>query len=251
MLKFFGLGLENEYDLTLKEIEELKKCDEIYIDLYTSISNLNLENLKKIVGKEIKIANREFLESEKILEIAKNKNVGLIVIGDCFFATTHLSLLIEARKRNVEVKTFHNASIISAISKFVSTNKIGQIISIPLKSKIEKPFSVYEVIKENKKRNLHTLLLLDIDIEKNEFLSPSDALKILLEIENEKKENIINIEDEILILERIGWENENAYYGKIKCFLDKEFKNFPYSIIYLAKLNKIEEENLLFYKVMC
>ena len=51
MLSLVGLGLDNEKDLTLKGVETLKKCDEVYLEAYTSkATDLNKKRLEELIG---------------------------------------------------------------------------------------------------------------------------------------------------------------------------------------------------------
>ena len=49
MLYLIGLGLNNEGDLSLKAIDVLKQCNEIYCELYTSNWRGNLKKLEEII----------------------------------------------------------------------------------------------------------------------------------------------------------------------------------------------------------
>lgn len=68
-------------------------------------------------GKTIELADREMMELgiEKILEKAKNENVGLLVVGDPLGATTHTDVLLRAKEMDVRSQVVHNASILTAI----------------------------------------------------------------------------------------------------------------------------------------
>ena len=59
MLYLIGLGLNDEEDLSLKAINTMKKCNEIYCELYTGIWHGDLKKLEKIVEKKIKILERK------------------------------------------------------------------------------------------------------------------------------------------------------------------------------------------------
>ena len=69
-LTLIGLGLYSERDLSLNSIEEAKNSDIVYIELYTSKWYGNLNNLEKIIGKEVTELKRKDLEenSSKIVE---------------------------------------------------------------------------------------------------------------------------------------------------------------------------------------
>jgi diphthine synthase len=52
--------------------------------------------------------DRKEVESEFLLGYAKDKDIALISGGDPLTATTHITLIIEARKQNIPVKVIHN-----------------------------------------------------------------------------------------------------------------------------------------------
>src|SRR3989304_463737 len=190
MLSLIGLGLNDEKDLTLKGLEVAKKSKKVYIDSYTGYWHGDFRKLEKLVGKKITPLKRKDLEddAEKILNEAKKVDIAIFVQGDPLVATTHNTLILEARKMKVRVQIVHNSSIISAIAETgLHIYKLGPSVTIPFpeKTKGKLPESVYEVIKMNKARGLHTLCLLDIDIENKHFMLPPEAVKILLEIEKQ------------------------------------------------------------------
>ncbi|MEM0480742.1 MAG: diphthine synthase [Candidatus Aenigmatarchaeota archaeon] len=250
MIYLIGLGVANVEDISIKGLNAIKKCEKVYLEDYTNYFESSKEEIESFIGKKVEILKREDLENNlgKIIEEAKEKDVAILVYGDPFFATTHISLKIEAKKQNVEIKTIHSSSILTAIFEIgLSCYKFGKIVTIPLKSKYEKlPYSVYEAIKVNKKNKLHTLCLLDIDKEKNEYLKPNEALKLLLEAEKEYKQNIINKEIEVIIACRVGFKNEKIFFDKIENLLEKDFGFPPYVLIIPSELSSVEKEALSF-----
>jgi diphthine synthase len=251
MLILAGLGLYDEKDLSLREIEEAKSSDKIFIELYTSKWHGNLKNLEKILGKKVEVLERKDLEEnfQRILELAKNKKVILFVQGDALVQTTHSSLILEAKKQAIETKVIHNASIISAIAETgLHPQKFGTYVTIPFleRTKGKLPESVYEVIKMNKARGLHTLCLLDVLAEENRYMEPKEGLKILLEIEKKRKERIISEEEEVVIFSKAGSEKPLIVFGKIKDLIKKEVE-IPAVIIIPGILHFTEKEFLLLY----
>lgn len=246
-LYFVGLGVANIKDISIRGLELIKESDLIFLENYTNLFESSKEEIEKIINKKIKILSRKELEEEyeKILELAKNKKVCILVFGEPFFATTHVFLRNEALKRKIEVKIAHSSCSLCSIFSFgISCYKIGKIVTIPLKSKIsDYPKSIYEFIKQNKNKKLHTILLLDIDVEKKEFLKPKDALNFLIEMEREFKENVINENDLVAIISKIGYNEEKLFFGKIKDLIEREIE-IPAIIVLLAELSKIEKESL-------
>ncbi len=248
MLTLIGLGLHNEKDLTLKGIEQAKTADKAYIEFYTSKWHGSIKNLEKLIGKKIIILKRQDLEekSEKILEEAKNKKVILFVLGDPLIATTHTSLILDAKKRGIETKIMHNASIYSAVGETgLQIYKFSTTATIPFSEKTsgELPTSLYDKIKQNQKRGLHTLLLLDIDSEKNKYMTPNQGMRILLNIE------VIADDTDIVVFARAGSEKPLIMYGKIKDIIKKDFGQPPFVIIIPGKLHFTEKEYLEYYQV--
>jgi diphthine synthase len=252
MIIFIGLGISNIKDISLRGLEEIKNCEKVYLENYTNFFESDIEEIEKTINKKVEILEREDMEINfnKILEEAKNKNVAILVFGDPFFATTHISLKIEALKRNIEVKTVHSSSIFPAICEIgLNCYKFGKIVTIPLDSKYkELPYSVYKSIKENKIRDLHTLCLLDIDIENNEFILPNRAIEKILEAEKKYGENVIDEEEEIIVICRLGYKDQKIFINKVKEIIKEDFGKPPFSIIIPSNLSSIEKESLGFYK---
>ena len=62
-LVFIGLGLHDEYGMSLRGQSEAKSCVHLFAEFYTSVMpGLNLENLKKIVGKPVQVLSRLEIE---------------------------------------------------------------------------------------------------------------------------------------------------------------------------------------------
>ena len=99
MLYLIGIGLGNEKDITLNGIEALKKSDYIYLENYTSNIGFEIENLEKLISKKIILVNRKKMEEEinSILDQAKEKIVSVLIKGDIFSATTHITILLSAK----------------------------------------------------------------------------------------------------------------------------------------------------------
>lgn len=247
MLILAGLGLFNEKDLNLKGIEEAKKADKVFIELYTSKWFGDIKNLEKIIGKKVELLNRKNLEEEsaKILAQAKNKNILIFVPGDPMVATTHASLIQDAKKLGIKTKIIHNASIVSAICETgLHFYKFGPCVTIPFpeKTKGKLPESVYEIIKMNRLRGLHTLCLLDITEEK--AMSPKEAIEILLNLENARKENIIKEDLGVVVFSKVGGDDQKIVFDSIKNLKNKRF-DVPAVLIIPGILHFTEKEFLL------
>lgn len=246
MLWLIGIGLDDEESLTLKSIQVLKKCDLIYLDNYTNVINFDIKNLEKIINKKIILANRDLVEKKHdIIHNSKDKNVAFLVVGDVFSATTHTDLLLRAKEKGIKTQVIHNASILSVIAETgLSSYKFGKTCSIPFPEKGFEPESFYDIIKDNKKINAHTLILLDIRPKEGKFLTINHAIKTLLDIESKRKENVFTQETLCIGCARLGSQDKNIKVGKAKELLEQDFGKPPFCLVVPAKLHFIEEESL-------
>lgn len=243
MLYLIGLGL-TEKDLSLKAFELLNKVNNIYVDTYTNYFDFDLLWLEKALGKKVNPLSREDIEKNpEFLEIAKNWDVALLVSGDPLVATTHTDILLRAIKKGVKTKVFHASSIYSAIAETgLHIYRFGKTASIPYPEENFFPRSFYDVAMDNRQRNLHTMLLLDVKKEKNLFMNPKEAIDILKKIDDDK-----NIKD-IIVISRISHENQRIIYGDMDQLIkfDKDFYGPPpHTLVIPAELHFAEEEYLL------
>ncbi|MBS3176271.1 diphthine synthase [Candidatus Woesearchaeota archaeon] len=251
-LTLIGLGLNDEKDITLKGLEAIKNADIIYLESYTSILQTSFENLEKFYGKKITLANRDVVENkaeQTILKDAKTKNVAFLVIGDIFGATTHTDLVLRAKQQNIEVKYVHNTSILTAVGETgLQLYKFGKTTSIPFDNhNVEAP---YNVVKQNKSLNMHTLILLDLNPEQNKFLTINQAIEYFLRMEEKKKENVINNKTIFIACARLGSSEGIIKAGTEKQLPNIDFGKPPYCLIIPGDLHFLEEEFLEMFKAV-
>ena len=66
MLYLIGLGLSWK-DISLKALEVINKCDKVYLETYTSVSNFSAKKLSKLIGKKVIELNRkQVVEESKV-----------------------------------------------------------------------------------------------------------------------------------------------------------------------------------------
>jgi diphthine methyl ester synthase len=189
------------------------------------------------------LADRDFVEQgvDEMLANAQSMEVGFLVVGDPFGATTHTDLILRAKEKGIKFQIVHNASIMNAIGCCgLQLYHFGETVSIPFWSDSWQPDSFYDKIKANRDHGLHTLCLLDIKVKeatveslmkkKKEFMPPrfmsvNEAADQLIKI-IEKKRSEGNFElafDEMTLfvgLSRVGSESQNI----LACSL-QEMKN--------------------------
>ncbi len=241
MLYLIGLGLGDEKDLTLLEIEIARRC-ECFAELYTSKWGGSLAELEKLIRKKIILLKRNEVETKvsDILDLAEKKDVAVFFPGDPLAATTHTEFLIEARKRKIPVRILHNSSIFSAVAETgLQLYKFGKTATIPFSGKLE---NAKNILKENKKIGAHTLLLLDLDSEMNLYMTPADAVKILLE------QKVLKLSDKIVAAGNLGSENSEIIYAPAKNLLERKIST-PAVIVVPGKLHFRERDFLEQIKV--
>ena len=244
-LYLIGLGINNEKDISINGLEAVKKCDFIYLENYTSILNVPVENLEKFYNKKIILADRKLVEtnSDEVLSKATQNNVAFLVVGDVFSATTHCDLFLRAKEKNIEIQIIHNTSILTAVGQVgLSLYNYGKTASMPFFEKSFEPETPYDVIKMNQNNKLHTLVLLDIKPDK--LMTINIALKQLLEIEDKRKENVISNEMNVIGCAKLASEDSVIKYGKVSKLLGLEFGSPLHCLIIPGKLHFIEEEML-------
>ncbi len=242
MLYLIGLGLNDEKDITLKGLEAVKKCNNIYLENYTSKLNVDIKDLEKFYNKKIIVADRNLIEnSNQIIEDSKNQDVALLIIGDVFSATTHINFILECKKHGINYKIIHNASILTAVGGTgLDLYKFGKTTSIPFDNENVK--APIEVISQNLKNNFHTLILLDLDPSQNKYMEANDALMYLIK-------NGISGDKRVLVCSELGG-NSNIVYGSINKLVKLKFEKFPQSLVIPSeKLHFIEEEAINLWKV--
>ncbi len=243
MLYLIGLGLNDEKDLSLNSIETLKKCHSVYAEMYTNVWHGDLKRLEKIIGKKIILMERESVENNSVLNSAKNKKVALLIPGDPLSATTHIELVMEARRKCIRISIIHAASVYTAIAETgLQLYKFGRSTTLVFPQKNFDPKSPYDVIRQNKSRGLHTLVLLDVNRSENKYMKIKDA------IENMVRSGFSDSE-KIIACCRLGSDRGAIRYGKMKDLANrKELDKVPAAIIVPGELNFKEEEALELWK---
>ncbi|NQV09165.1 diphthine synthase [Candidatus Woesearchaeota archaeon] len=244
-LYLIGLGVDNEKDITLKGLEAVKKCGKIYLENYTSVLNCSVSDLEKLYGKKIILADRDMIENkaEDILKESKKNDIGLLVIGDPFSATTHTDLVLRAKEHKVKIEVIHNTSILNAVGEVgLELYKYGKTTSIPFPARGFEPETPYDVIRDNQKIGLHTLVLLDLRPDEDKFMSAAEGVKNLLDIEKKRGEKVFTEDTLCIACARIGSENSKIKYGKAKDLLKMDLGKGMQCLIVPGKLHFVEEE---------
>ena len=232
-LNLIGLGL-NLNSISAEALETIKSSNKIYLENYTVNFPYPIKDLEKTISKKITPLDRAKVEDESIIKEAKSQNISLLVYGDSLSATTHIQLILAAKKQKIPYKIFHNASIMTAIAETgLQLYKFGKTASMPnWEEHTNKPTSFINYIKQNQSIDAHTLLLTDIGLELKDALNQLD--------QSSKKESL-KLPNKIITISNADTPNQKIFYDTPKNLSNKKIK-MPFALIIPTKLHFIEEE---------
>ena len=247
---FVGLGLNDEFGISLRGLNEVKKADKVFLELYTSfMPGFSVDRFEKLSGKKVQVVSRDVLEEqngELLLKAAKKSKVVLLVPGDPLIATTHVALRVQAAKLGIKTRVVHGASVISAVIGLSGLHnyKFGKSVTIPFLNGglSETP---YDVIAQNRRFGLHTLCLLDAKAEDKRYMKIDEGLKLLLKVEEKRREKVVTLNTLAVGVARAGSEKPTVKAGFVKELLNYDFGGPPHSLIFPGKLHFTEAEALV------
>ncbi len=236
MLYLIGLGL-NSQGISKQGLDAVKKCKKVYLENYTVDFPYSQEELEDVIKKKIIPADRNFTEGLGIVDEATKMDVALLVYGSPLTATTHISIIQEAKNCNVKCNVIHSASVLDSVSETgLQIYKFGKTASMPKwnKEKNFTPDSFIEVIKENQSIKAHSLILIDIGLEFQDALS---------QLQKSAEKHGIKL-NKIIVCQALGTKESRISYKTPEEL--KEFQNVrkPYCMIIHGKLHFMEKQML-------
>ncbi|MFA5237539.1 MAG: diphthine synthase, partial [Methanoregula sp.] len=167
MLTFIGLGLYDKEDVSEKGRSLIRSADHVFLEGYTSrLMGTTREELEAFYKKPIRLLMRADVEQhpDELLDCAATGNTVFLCAGDPMVSTTHADLRIRAADRGIPTAIVHGASIVSAVCGLsgLQNYRFGKSCSVPFPQAHWSPTSPMDVIIENQKLRLHTLVYLDI-----------------------------------------------------------------------------------------
>jgi len=242
-LSLISIGLRDERDLSLRALDEARRCDALYAETYTTKLDTTPERLAALIGRPVEPLPRSRMEekSDALLDEARRRRVGVLVGGDCLTATTHISLLLDARCRGIPTRVVHGSSILTAVAETgLSPYKFGRTVTLPLPEKGPAD-TVLDAVAENLDRGLHTLILLDLDAEADRHLTISQAIQILLDAD---RPHAFNPETLTVAVARLGSETATIKAGKASEIAAEDHGPPPHTLIIPGHLHFLEAEAL-------
>jgi len=233
-LFLIGLGL-NQAGISKEGLEAVERCKKLYLENYTVDFPYNEQELEDEIGKKFVSVGRDFVEGLSIIDEAEKMNVGLMVYGSPLTATTHITLIQEAKASGVKVKIIYGASVFDGIAQTgLQLYKFGKVASMPAWKKSYEPSSFMETVKQNKSIGAHSLILVDIGLD---FMDALKQLKIAA------KEQDVKV-DRIVLCQSLGTKFAKIFYGTLGFFDTFDAVRKPYCIIIPDKMHFVEEDVL-------
>ncbi len=249
MLYLVGLGLYDEKDISINGLEAIQSADVVYAEFYTArLFGGDLKSLESLAGVQINILTREEVEEDNLpIKQAEDKDVAFLTAGDPLMATTHSDILMEARKKGIKTRVIHASSILSAAPGIAGLQayKFGKVTTIPRPEENYFPHSPYQVISDNKKMGLHTLVLLDIQAHRDYYMTANEGLEYLQRVEAERKEGLISGDTIAVVVARAGSEKPMVRAGPLFELVNENFGGPLHCIIIPGDLHFLEAEGLV------
>ncbi len=246
MFYLIGIGLKPLH-LTLEARNAIEKCERVFLDTYTSAyAEGSIEDLKGEIGKPVIELDRKGIEEgfHLVLKQAKEENVALLVFGNALSATTHVQLLLDAKKQGVKPVVVAGISVYNFLgSAGLDQYRFGRTCTIVQPKENYRPESFYDVIERNFANGLHTLCLLDIDSEKGYEMTVGEALGILQKIEKKRGSHILE-KATLIGLFALGSEKQMVKDQALNIWLRSSYAIFPQSLVIAAPLTEKEKEAL-------
>lgn len=269
MLYIIGLGLCDAKDITLKGLEAIRACDEVFLDHYTSVLRCDTAALEALYGKQVRLADRQLVEqgAEQILAAAgaaADRHVAFLVVGDSLCATTHTDLALRARQRGIQVRFVHNASVLTAVGvSGLQLYRFGEVVSLPLWEDGWRPTSFLAKLEENLGRGLHTLCLLDIKVKEQSMANLAAGRSIfeparymscaigagqLLDALPEGR-GLLTADSLAVGCARLGADDELLRVDTLSALRDADLGAPLHSLLIVGRLHELEADYLKFFAV--
>jgi diphthine synthase len=231
MLYIIGLGL-NEKGISKEGLLILEKCKKVYLEGYTIDFPYDINELK--LGKKIEVLERKDVESNRLIKEAKSIPIALLVYGCPLFATTHISLVLDAQRQGVKTRIVYSASVFDAIAESgLQLYKFGKISSMPAWRNNYEPDSFLDFVEQNLSIKAHSLILVDIGLHFKKAL-------VQLEMAAQNKRLEFN---KIIVCSKLGTEESRIFYATTEILRKKEIEA-PFCFIIPSELHFLEQEAL-------
>ncbi len=228
-----------------------KAADKVFIDSYTSaLTDEGIKGIKETLNREVIPLGRKDLEesSEELFKLVnKGLKIALLIPGNPLVATTHISLVVESVKRGLKYEVIPAPGIIpNAITMSgLMIYKMGKPVTITYPVNGVYSEFPYDVVKSNDVRNLHSLLLLEMDAEKGIMMSIKEAIDIMQHIEGLRREGVFELSRKAVAVSSLGGPKQRICFSRLSTLAKLSPHPGPHTLIITSpKLHFMEEEAL-------
>jgi len=220
-LWLIGLGPGDLSSMTTAAIETAKACKYRFLEGYTALLPLDEEpKLTNIVG-EYELLMRPGVENpDELLRLASESSVALMIVGDPLQATTHVDLQLRAKAAGINCHVIHGISITTIVTGAVGLQsyRFGRQVTLAYPYGDYLATSPFELILDNLQRDLHSLVLLDLDptgmgVDEQKPMSPAVAVDVLRRSADKIGENIEQWK--IVLCSDMGRPEQRIFHGTL------------------------------------
>lgn len=260
-LWLIGLGLHDVTDITVKGLEQVRRCTRVYAEFYTAIlGGSDHDALEAFLETPVAVLDRDGVErgGRAIVDEARDADVALLTAGDPLAATTHTDLMVRARAAGVAVHVVHAPSIYSAAPGLLGLQhyKFGRTTTLVRPEENWLPASMFDAVQDNHDAGLHTLVLLDIKADEARpagrgndwpaqgyFMSADEGLRLLLELAKKRDDaSWFGPNTQVGIVARAGSPEPLVATGSAGRLAQTDFGPPLHCIVVPGALQVVEEE---------
>lgn len=246
-LHLIGLGLHDVRDISVKGLEQVRRCERVYAEFYTAIlGGTSHKELSAFLGKDVTILDRHGVEAggRDLVEQAAVAEVALLTAGDPMAATTHTDLVVRARAAGVPVNVVHAASIYSAAPGLVGLQhyKFGRTTTLVRPEENWLPASMFDALEENHASGLHTLVLLDIKADDGYFMRADEGLRLLLRLAKDRQSPWFGPDTQVAVVARAGSAEPLVVTGAAHRLARRDFGEPLHCLVVPGSMQVVEQE---------
>jgi len=250
MLTFVGLGLYDERSVTIDGRDAIDNADRVFAEFYTSrLVGTNLDTLETFHDTTIEVRDRAGIEQDPdpILDAAESEDVVFLTAGDTMVSTTHTDLRIRAEERGIGTRIVHGTTAQTAAGSLTGLQnyRFGKATTLPFETAHGGdgvPNSVVATIEDNRARDLHTLVYLDIKVDDPHWSDSNDTYMTA-----EQAATLLSVEfpDQLaVVVARAGSPDPLVVADTLSNLSTREFGDPLHLLVIPAERHPIEEEAL-------
>jgi len=238
-----GLGLGTMDLVPKKVLNKIPLADVVFVENYTGL--IPTEEIEKLrsMNENLVFLTREDCEVndyKKIFDaLDSGKNVVFLTEGDPMLATTHVNLVIELGKRNIDFELVPSVSIVCASMSLsgLQIYRLGEVLTFPIDYKRAKN-SIRDKILRGLDNKKHILILFEMDLKAQMYVGPLEFLEFA---RTDLKEILDN---RIVLISRLGLRDQKIFSIQLKDLDKVEIGQPPWTMILAVDPHPMEKEYL-------